>query len=91
MPMLTIHLTDAADDVPPMEVETVRAAIRHALAHLDAPASVHLDRAAGRWSVKNASVTMPSTGVVLNVDREIGAALAALGLASWPRRTDTAR
>jgi hypothetical protein len=84
--MLTIRLTDAADEVPPMEAETVRTAIRHALGHLDAPASVHLDRSAGRWSVKTASVTMPSSGVVLNVEREVGAALAALGLASWRRR-----
>jgi hypothetical protein len=89
--MLTIRLTDAADDVPPMEAETIRAAVRHALAHLDAPANVHLDRAAGRWSVKTASVTMPSSGVVINVDREVSAALAALGLASWPRRVDAAR
>ena len=79
MPLLTVRITDAADEVAPMEVETIRAAIRHALAHLDAPASVHLDRADGRWAVKSASVKLPLSGVVLNVEPQVRAALAMIG------------
>jgi hypothetical protein len=80
MPMLTVRITDAADEVAPLEIETIRAAIRHALAHLDAPANVHLNRADGRWAVKSASVKLPRSGVVLNVEPQVRVALAVIGV-----------
>lgn len=81
-----VRFTAAGEEIHPAEAETIRVAVRHALSHVDAPAEVHLDRAGGRWSVTSAWVTLAGSGVVLNVEVQVASALAAVGLATRPRR-----
>ena len=84
---LTVRVTDAGREIEPTEAPTIRAALRHALAHLDGPASVHIERTGGSWTICSAWARLAVSGVVLNVDVEAGAALAALGLGKWPKRS----